>query len=120
MQLGANYLLGEHDFTSFRALECQAKSPVRRIHSISLQRQGDMIILEFNANGFLHHMVRNIVGVLLMVGSGVKEVSWVQDVLLARNRSSGGMTAPAYGLYLTEVTYADKYELPAPRGISFI
>lgn len=112
MDEAAQCLIGEHDFTSFRSLECQSKTPMRNIGKLQVIRKGDLIIMDITANAFLHHMVRNIVGVLMMVGSGRKPVSWVQEVLLAKDRKLGAETAPPYGLYLSAVTY------PAEFGIS--
>lgn len=112
MQQAARYLVGQHDFTSFRAAQCQAKSPVRRIEYIHLVRRGDLIVLEVQANAFLHHMVRNIVGVLMAVGAGDKSPEWVAEVLAARDRSAGGVTAKPFGLYLVAVDYPAIFELP--------
>lgn len=117
MRQAAAYLVGLHDFTSFRATQCQAKSPVRRIEYIHLVRRGDLIVLEVQANAFLHHMVRNIVGVLMAVGAGDKPPAWVAEVLAARDRSAGGVTAKPFGLYLVAVDYPASFELPkAPPG----
>lgn len=113
MRQGAAYLLGEHDFTSFRATQCQAKSPVRTIDYLHLARRGDLIVMEIKANAFLHHMVRNIVGVLMAVGAGDKPPSWVGEVLSARSRSAGGVTAKPYGLYLVAVDYPHTFNLPS-------
>ena len=113
MREAAAHLIGQHDFTSFRATQCQAKSPIRCIHYLHLIRRGDLIVLEVQANAFLHHMVRNIVGVLLAVGAGDKPVSWVADVLAAKDRSAGGVTAKPFGLYLVQVDYPSKFKLPA-------
>jgi len=112
MRAGAAYLVGRHDFTSFRATQCQAKSPVRQIHYLHIVRRGDLIILEVQANAFLHHMVRNIVGVLLAVGAGDKPASWVGDVLEAKDRSAGGVTSKPYGLYLVSVDFPAEFALP--------
>lgn len=112
MREGAKYLIGEQDFTSFRATQCQAKSPVRTIHHLHLVRRGDLIILEVQANAFLHHMVRNIVGVLMTVGTGDKPVEWVAEVLAARDRSKGAVTAKPYGLYLVSVDYPKEFNIP--------
>lgn len=112
MQQAANYLVGQHDFTSFRATQCQAKSPVRKIEYIHLARRGELIVLEVQANAFLHHMVRNIVGVLLAVGAGDKPPEWVAQVLAARDRSAGGATAKPFGLYLVGVDYPESFGLP--------
>lgn len=112
MREGAAYLVGRHDFTSFRATQCQAKSPVRTIEYLHIVRRGDLMVLEVQANAFLHHMVRNIVGVLLSVGVGDKPPSWVGEVLQARHRSSGGVTAKPYGLYLVAVDFPTRFDLP--------
>lgn len=112
----AGSLIGEHDFTSFRGIDCQAKSPVRIVYDLTIERHGDFIVLEIEANAFLHHMVRNIAGVLLAIGSGERPIYWVQEVLTARNRALGGVTAPPEGLYLARVRYAEEFSLPAPRS----
>ncbi len=112
MKLGAAFLVGEHDFTSFRATQCQAKSPVRTIEYIHLARRGQLLVMEIRANAFLHHMVRNIVGVLMQVGGGGRSPQWVEQVLEARSRSAGGVTAKPYGLYLVGVDYPDEFQLP--------
>lgn len=112
MRAGAAYLVGRHDFTSFRATQCQAKSPVREIHHLHIIRRGDLIVLEVQANAFLHHMVRNMVGVLMAVGAGDKPVSWVAEVLAAKNRSAGGVTARPFGLYLVSVDFPPEFALP--------
>ena len=113
MAAAATQLLGEHDFTSFRAQNCQAKSPVRTLHTLQVWRQQDLVLIEAEANAFLHHMVRNIVGVLLAIGTGERPVQWAQEVLTARNRTLGGVTAPAAGLYLTAERYPQEFGLPA-------
>ena len=113
MRVAAAYLVGRHDFTSFRATQCQAKSPVRQIEYLHLMRRGDLIIMEVQANAFLHHMVRNIVGVLMTVGAGDKPAEWVAEVLAARNRSAGGVTAKPFGLYLVGVDYPAHFGLPS-------
>lgn len=112
MRSAAAHLVGQHDFTSFRATQCQAKSPVRKIEYLHLARRGDLIVLEVQANAFLHHMVRNIVGVLLAVGAGDKSPDWVLEVLGARDRSAGSATAKPYGLYLVGVDYPRHFSLP--------
>jgi tRNA pseudouridine38-40 synthase len=109
---GAAFLVGEHDFTSFRATQCQARSPVRRIHHLHIIRRGDLIVLEVQANAFLHHMVRNIVGVLMAVGAGDVAPEWVARVLAARDRKVGGVTAKPHGLYLVAVDYPAEFLLP--------
>lgn len=112
MREGAACLVGEYDFTSFRASQCQARSPVRKVHHLHIVRRGDLIVLEVQANAFLHHMVRNIVGVLMAVGAGDVAPSWVAEVLAARDRSAGGVTARPFGLYLVSVDYPDHFNLP--------
>ena len=118
MQLGANYLLGEHDFTSLRAQGCQAKSPVKQMHAINVQRQGDKIIIDVVASAFLHHMVRNIVGTLLPVARGEKAPEWVKEVLEAKDRKVAGVTAKPNGLYLKAIYYPEQYGLPINRIFS--
>lgn len=121
MQAGANDLLGEQDFTSFRATQCQAKSPVRNLHYLNIRRQGQLIVLDLQANAFLHHMVRNIVGVLTEVGRGAQSPSWVGEVLQARDRTAAAATAPAFGLYFVGVDYPPEFELPSlPAGPVFL
>lgn len=112
MRRAAQVLVGEHDFTSFRATQCQARSPVRTIHYIHLVRRGDLMVMEIRANAFLHHMVRNIVGVLMAVGAGHQPADWVGQVLAARNRAAGGVTAKPHGLYLVNAAYPAHFSLP--------
>lgn len=112
MAQAAVCLKGEHDFTSYRAIECQASNPVRRIRHISIKRQGDYIFMRVEANAFLHHMVRNIAGVLIDIGTGKADIDWSRQVLQARDRTLGGVTAPADGLYLLDVTYPQHFEIP--------
>jgi tRNA pseudouridine38-40 synthase len=120
MQRGANHLLGEHDFTSFRARDCQAKSPIKRIHSIDITRSDDKIAIEIIANAFLHHMVRNIVGTLLPVGRGEAPAEWVAEVLAERDRDKAGVTAPPYGLFFKGVYYPKKFNVPThPQFLHF-
>jgi len=114
MTAAAAHLAGEHDFTSFRSAACQAKNPVRVVRRCEVYRQHDYVILEIAANAFLHHMVRNIAGVLMAIGMRKEDPDWVKDILRARNRKAGGVTAPADGLYLMNVDYPDKYGLPVP------
>jgi tRNA pseudouridine38-40 synthase len=116
MQEAARYLLGEHNFSSFRALACQAKSPVRTIYRLDIKRSGAYLYLDVEANAFLHHMVRNIAGALLAVGRGAQNSHWVRDVLDKRDRTQGGVTAPASGLYLVGVRYPQKYGIE-PLGV---
>ena len=107
MHAAAQALLGEHDFSAFRAAGCQASSPVRRITAISVGRDGDWLNIEVTANAFLQHMVRNITGALVVIGAGEQGVDWAREVLESRDRKQGGMAAPARGLTLVRVTYPD-------------
>lgn len=115
MREAAAHLLGEHDFTSFRAAACQARSPVRTIYTLDVTRSGQFIYLDIVANAFLHHMVRCIAGVLLGIGRGNASPEWVKGLLAARDRTAGGVTAPADGLYLVAVGYPARFALPS-RG----
>lgn len=112
MQEAARYLIGEHDFTSFRAAECQANSPIRELRSLDVTRQGDMVHIRAHANAFLQHMVRNIAGVLMTIGVGERPPSWAKEVLQARDRSAGSVTAAPDGLYLSAVTYPEAMKIP--------
>jgi tRNA pseudouridine38-40 synthase len=114
MQLAARSLVGEHDFSSYRASACQARSPVRQVQEISLQRQGQWIVLEIEANAFLHHMVRNIAGVLMAVGRGIQDVAWPREILEARDRRMGGVTAEPHGLYFLLARYEACHGIPEP------
>jgi len=111
MQQAAKFLLGKHDFTSYRAVACQAKSPVRTIQEIALHKQNEFVIMDIVADAFLHHMVRNIMGVLLAIGKGEQDVEWAGEVLQQRDRTVGGVTAGAAGLYLVKVQYDEKFGL---------
>ena len=105
MRQGAQYLLGYHDFTSFRATACQAKSPLKTLDRLDIERQGDEIIFTLEAKSFLHHQVRNMVGTLKLVGDGHLSPQDIQTILEQKNRSAAGPTAPACGLYLNKVFY---------------
>lgn len=120
MQQASQFFLGEHDFTSFRASSCQAHSPVRTIHHLEVNQQGRYVIIDICANAFLHHMVRNIVGVLLNIAKCGHEPEWVKELLLIRDRKQSGMTAPAEGLYLTGVEYPDEFALPESLRLPMI
>ncbi len=111
MQTAANVFLGKHDFTSLRSSACQAKTAIRCIEHFTVAREGELVILDIKANAFLHHMVRNLAGVLLPIGAGLKSVSWAQEALEAQDRRKAGVTAPPYGLYLTQVYYPEKFQL---------
>ena len=110
-------LLGEHDFTSFRAVSCQAKSPIRKIQKLEINKIQDYFIISVRANGFLHHMVRNIAGVLIAVGAGKQDETWVIDVLKAKNREAAGITATPDGLYLIDIKYPKHYLIPKAKSL---
>ncbi len=111
MNAAARLLLGNHDFSSFRAAACQAKSPVKTLDGLRVTRQGDRLIVHAKARSFLHHQVRNMVGTLKLVGEGVWTPAQVAAVLAARNRGAAGPTAPAAGLYLVSVGYEEDLHL---------
>lgn len=112
MQAAARQLLGIHDFSSFRAMQCQAKSPVRELRRLDVARRGEFVVIEAVANAFLHHMVRNLAGVLMAIGAGANEPAWAKEILEARDRTVGGITAPPDGLYLTAVDYPERFGIP--------
>lgn len=112
MREAARALVGAHDFTSFRAVQCQAKSPVKTVHHLEVIEHGRFIVLDIRANAFLHHMVRNFAGVLMTIGAGERPVEWAAEVLEARDRRAGGVTAHPYGLYLVRVEYPEEFVLP--------
>lgn len=112
MQLGGNYLIGEHDFTSFRSSQCESNTPMRNVMSLTVKRQGDFVVIDIEANAFLHHMVRNIAGALMKVGKKQFEPEWIKEILLAKDRKKAAETASAAGLYLARVRYPSRYVFP--------
>jgi tRNA pseudouridine38-40 synthase len=116
MRDAAQLLVGEHDFSAFRSSECQARSPVRTITRIDIERRGDYVVLDFCANAFLHHMVRNLVGSLVYVGKGRHRPEWIGEVLQAGDRRLAAPTFDASGLYLARVEYDARWELPGMAG----
>jgi tRNA pseudouridine38-40 synthase len=112
MRLAAAHILGEQDFSSFRSSQCNSKSPNRNVTEFIIERRNDFIIFEIEANAFLHHMVRNIAGVLMKVGAGFREPDWVKDALQAKSRQAAAETAAPDGLYLTRVYYPEPYAFP--------
>lgn len=112
MDEAASRLLGEHDFSAFRAAGCQSNTPFRKVTAISVRREGHFIVLDIEANAFLQHMVRNIAGALLAVGRGEKQPVWLAELLAGRDRKVGAVTASPCGLYLVAVTYPDSFDLP--------
>lgn len=121
MHEAAQTLLGEHDFSAFRAAECQAKSPVKTLKQANVIRQDDRVIFEFAATAFLHHMVRNLVGSLVHVGSGRQSTAWLAQVLAGRNRGQAAQTFAASGLYFAGVDYDPRWQLKVgtDQGITF-
>jgi tRNA pseudouridine38-40 synthase len=114
MQAAAALVLGRHDFSAFRAGECQARTTTRDLQMLDLRRAGAFVVVTCRANAFLHHMVRNLVGSLVRVGRGEEEPGWLRAVLDGRDRRAAGMTAPAHGLYLARVHYPGHFGIPAP------
>ncbi len=123
MQAAAQALIGEHDFSTFRGAECQAKSPVRTVRELNVSRFGDVLCFDIRANAFLHHMVRNIVGSLVYVGCGRQPPAWIGEILEARDRAVAAPTISANGLYLCSVEYEKRWALPSsssdalPKGV---
>jgi len=120
MRDAARYLVGEHDFSAFRSSECQARSPIRTVKRVDLFRKGRYVVFEVQANAFLHHMVRNIVGCLVYVGKGRFPPGWLGELLAARDRTRGAPTFPAAGLYLVQVEYASHWNLPEMQRELFL
>ena len=116
MAEAAVHLCGHFDFSAFRSSECQSNSPIRRLERLTVERQGDWVVIEATANAFLHHMMRNIAGLLIEVGRGEAPPSWAREVLEGRDRAKGGPTAPADGLYLWDVRYPNAFNLPSGRA----
>lgn len=117
MHEAAQALIGEHDFSAFRAAQCQSHSANRCLTEISVVRHGQFVVIEVAANAFLHHMVRNIVGSLLEVGKGERPSAWIGELLAGRDRTLAAATAKPHGLYLVQVDYPSKWDIPqAPLG----
>ena len=115
MAEAAKFLVGEHDFSAFRASECQANSPIRTLHQVEVIKHGDCIVFNFSGNAFLHHQVRNMVGALVYVGKGNFEPNYIQFLLQTRDRTKSPPTFSPDGLYLTGVGYEDSWGLPPTR-----
>lgn len=121
MHRAGQYLLGENDFTSFRAVHCQSRSPWRNIMHLNVTRHGHYVVIDIKANAFVHHMVRNITGSLITVGRGEQEPEWIQWLLEAKDRKLAAATAKAEGLYLVDVDYPKAFQLPrVPIGPLFL
>jgi len=114
MQLAAQCLIGEHDFTSFRSSECQSKTPVKTIYSIDIISQEPWLYFRIRGNAFLHHMVRNLVGSFLQIGVGKQAPEWMGQLLMAKDRRLAAPTFMADGLYLAKITYPEHFEVPGP------
>lgn len=114
MQRAGQCLLGENDFTSFRAVQCQSRTPWRNVMHLKVLRQGPYVIVDIKANAFVHHMVRNIVGSLMEIGCGNQPESWLAELLAAKDRTLAAATAKAEGLYLVAVDYPPHFALPQP------
>ena len=112
MHQAGQFLLGENDFSSFRAAQCQSNTPWRNVHHLNVTRQGNYVIVDIQANAFVHHMVRNIVGSLLEVGAGNQPVEWIKWLLEQKDRNLAAPTAKPDGLYLVDVIYPEKFGLP--------
>lgn len=112
MHRAAQALVGEHDFSAFRDADCQSKTPVRNLHALTVRKQGDFTVLDVRGNAFLHHMVRNIAGVLMAIGQGKQPESWTREVLESRSRAKGGVTAVAGGLCFLGPEYPARFALP--------
>jgi tRNA pseudouridine38-40 synthase len=119
MQQASQYLIGELDFSSFRSSQCESRSPMRNVKRITINRYDDFVVIEIEANAFLHHMVRNIAGVLMRVGAGFAEPEWVNEVLQAKDRRKAVETASPAGLYLHQVNYPTQFSLPKNNNSIF-
>jgi tRNA pseudouridine38-40 synthase len=116
MREAAQHLVGTHDFSAFRASSCQAKTPVKQLHEVSVERRGDIILFTVRGNAFLHHMVRNLVGSLVYVGLGRQQPSWLAEVLASCDRDMAAPTFMPDGLYLAKIDYDPKWGLPQEAG----
>lgn len=113
MRQAVDKLVGIHNFNSFRAAACQSNQPVRNIRHARLFQHGVFLVLDIQADGFLHHMVRNIMGVLLEIGKGEQPIEWVDHLLAVQDRTEAGITAPPDGLYFIQAYYPPRFQLPA-------
>jgi tRNA pseudouridine38-40 synthase len=116
MQRAANSLIGTHDFSAFRSVECQAKTPIKTILEARIVKEGQLIQLHFRANAFLHHMVRNLVGSLVYIGAGKQDETWLTTLIESKNRALAAPTFQPDGLYLQAIDYDEKFQLPAFRS----
>jgi len=114
MRVAATYLIGEHDFSSFRSSECQSKTPIKMLYSIEIISSEPWLYFRIRGNAFLHHMVRNLVGTFLMIGRGKRRSEWMAEVLAAKNRQMAAPTFMPDGLYLAKIAYPEEFAIPAP------
>ncbi len=114
MKIATEYLIGEHDFSSFRSSECQSKSPVKTMYSIEIISEEPWLYFQIRGNAFLHHMVRNVVGCFLQIGQGRQKPVWMAEVLAAKNRQVAAPTFMADGLYLAKIAYPEEFQIPGP------
>ncbi len=114
MHRAAQALIGEHDFSAYRAAGCQSNTPIRNLREIAVFRRGEFVVMDVRANAFLHHMVRNIMGVMIKIGHGERPESWAGELLAGRDRTRAGITAPAQGLYFVGPEYPERFGLPGP------
>ena len=114
MRAAATYLIGEHDFSSFRSSECQSKTPIKMLYSIEIISTEPWLYFRIRGNAFLHHMVRNLVGTFLMIGRGKRSPEWMAEVLAAKNRQMAAPTFMPDGLYLAKIAYPEEFAIPAP------
>ena len=120
MRAAAAMLVGEHDFSAFRSVECQAKSPIKTLHQFDIRQRGEMLVFQLRADAFLHHMVRNLIGSLLYVGQGKQPPEYLAKLLAGRDRSEAAPTFMADGLYLTAVEYPSEFDLPKPGALDLV
>lgn len=121
MAEAAQCLLGEHDFSAFRASNCQSKTPFRQVTNLSIYRQNRYVVFDIQANAFLHHMVRNFAGSLIKIGCGEESPQWMEDILKSRDRTLAAATAKPHGLYMVKVVYPESFGLPKnPLGPLFL
>lgn len=120
MQAAARHAEGEHDFSALRSAQCQARSPIKVLHGVRLEQQGPFVVVSLRADAFLHHMVRNLMGCLLVVGRGQRPPEWLSEVLASRDRSKAAPTFMADGLYLAGVEYPETFAIPGAAALDTV